>query len=567
MNQNMRLMLAIGISAVIMITFFVVQEKLTPKAVPQTYTTNAPASMPAAAAPVTFGTNAPSVRPLAVFGVQSIALENDRVRAEFSSADAVLTSYKLKKYSMLSGEPVEMVDRVLNGIYPFYTSFSDLSNSIAPHTPVAYGVAERSSNRIVFIADVSVNGTPLRMKKSFTLLSNDFLIDTELSFENLSGSQVSVPYAIFTGSGLGPYRPKNERTPDDVVKASWLKLGKKDKDDLLSGREQQLKYKPVAGPKEWVAVENRYFAIFLSPPKSDYFAESATLPDPKIAQDIDGHQIVNYLAAVSLAPRQVIVEKYSAYLGPKKRTALPEYGRNYDFIFKEYFIIPGLNIRPLTYAMNWILDWFYKFTKDYAWAIILFTLIYKIITFPLSQASYNSMKKMSMLNPRIESMKQQFKNDAQRLNQEMMALYKKEKVNPLGGCLPMLLPFPILIGFFYMMQNMVELRNASFLWIKDLTSPDRLMTISGFDVNLLPILMTATSFLMTVLTPKSGTGEQAQQMKVFSYILPLVFLFLLYNMASGLVLYWTLMNLLSLPQQMYTNYFRKEKLVTVTVKK
>lgn len=558
-------MLAIGISAVIMIAFFVVQEKLTPKPVPQTASTNN--ALPVSAAPVVFGTNAPAVRPLASYGVESVVLENSNVRAVFTGADAVLTSYRLKKYSMLSGEPVEMVDRVLNGIYPFYAGFSDLSNSLAPRAPVAFGVAERSSNRVVFTADVSVNGTPLRMKKTFTLLSNDFLIDAELSFENLSGTQAALTYSVFTGSGLGPYRPKNERTPDDVVKASYLKLGKKDKDDLLSGREQQLKYKPVAGPKEWVSVENRYFAIFLSPPKSDYYAESATLPDPKIAQDIDGHQIVNYLASLSLAPRQVAVEKYSAYLGPKKRTALPEYGRNYDFIFKEYFIIPGLNIRPLTYAMNWILDWFYKFTKDYAWAIILFTLVYKIITFPLSQASYDSMKKMSMLNPRMEAMKQQFKNDPQRLNQEMMNLYKKEKVNPLGGCLPMLLPFPILIGFFYMMQNMVELRNASFLWIKDLTSPDRLMTISGFDVNLLPILMTATSFLMTLLTPKSGTGEQAQQMKVFSYVLPLVFLFLLYNMASGLVLYWTLMNLLSLPQQMYTNYFRKEKLVTVTVKK
>ena len=205
----------------------------------------------------------------------------------------------------------------------------------------------------------------------------------------------------------------------------------------------------------------------------------------------------------------------------------------------------------------------YNVTKNYAWAIILFTLIFKIVTFPLNNASYKSMKKMQLVNPKIEHIREQYKDNPEKLNAEIMAIYKKEKINPLGGCLPMLLPFPLLIAFFYLMQSMVELRNTPFLWITDLSSPDKLFVfpasipiLGGFNFNLFPIVMAITSYLSMKLQPSSSSGTSgaaAAQMKMMTTIFPLMMLFMFYNFASGLALYWTAQNVFVVIQQFITS--------------
>ncbi|MBI4978221.1 MAG: membrane protein insertase YidC [Spirochaetes bacterium] len=567
MQKNSRLILAVALSAALMFAVFFIQERFTPKTKPVAGGTNTTAAPAASAAPVIPLANASSVKiePVARGVEETVTIDNGRVKAQFSSVNAVLTSYMLSDYHMLDGANVEMIARHWGNLNPFYVSFTDASNSINNNERILFTIEERSSNKVVFSADVKVNNVPFRMRKIFTMKPNDYLVDLDVQFQNMSGKPADLTYSLFLGSGLGPYRAQKERTQDDIIKVNYLRTGKKDKSDVFSGHEKGFKYKAITEQKEWLAIEGRYFAIITSPPKYEYFAESVNMGNPTNAIDIDGYQTANYRASLTVAPNQLVSEKYASFIGPKKRTMLPEYNRNYESIFKEQFIF--INIRPLTYAMNWMLDFFFKLTKHYAWAIILFTIVYKLVTFPLSQSSYKSMKKMSELTPKLEELKKQYRNDPQRLNTETMNMYKKEKVNPLGGCLPMLLPFPILIAFFYMMQNMVELRNVSFMWIKDLTSPDRLMTINGFDVNLLPILMTATTYVTTMLTPKTGSKEQADQMKIFNVALPAVFLFFFYGMASGLVLYWTLMNLLGIIQQVIVNQVTHVTAPAATAKK
>ena len=198
------------------------------------------------------------------------------------------------------------------------------------------------------------------------------------------------------------------------------------------------------------------------------------------------------------------------------------------------------------------------------------TIAIKIILHPLTYKSFKSMRRMSALQPKINEIREKYKNNAQQMNREIQALYRKEKVNPMGGCLPMLFQLPIFYALYTVLSSMIELRNQSFLWIRDLTMPDSVATVpfavpmlgyrigeQGFtDINILPFVMTATTLLQSKLT--SGNSQQ-QQAKMMTYLFPIVFFFIFWNMPSGLVLYWTIQNILTIGQQFMIDYRMKKK--------
>ena len=186
----------------------------------------------------------------------------------------------------------------------------------------------------------------------------------------------------------------------------------------------------------------------------------------------------------------------------------------------------------------------HKVVPNWGWAIIFLTILVKLVFYPLTKNSLRSMKKMQELKPYMKDVQTKYKKNPQQMQKELMALYKAYKINPLGGCIPMLIQFPIFIGFFIALKNSIFLRGAPFmLWIKDLSMPDTLLTINGFNVNLLPVIMAATSFLQQKLTP----SEPSQ--KGLMVMMPFMFLFLFYNFSSGLLLYWVTMNLASIGEQ------------------
>jgi YidC/Oxa1 family membrane protein insertase len=188
----------------------------------------------------------------------------------------------------------------------------------------------------------------------------------------------------------------------------------------------------------------------------------------------------------------------------------------------------------------------------YGWVIIVITFIIKTLFWPLTAASTRSMKRMAALQPQMKALQEKYKDDPAKMNKKMMEFWKEHKVNPMGGCLPMLLQMPVFIGFFYMIQTAIELRGATWLWVADLSKPDTLFFIPGlgFPFNLLPLLMGATMLWQSHLTPPSPGMDPVQQ-KMMKY-LPLIFLFMLYNFSSGLTLYWTVQNLLSILQTKLT---------------
>ena len=192
----------------------------------------------------------------------------------------------------------------------------------------------------------------------------------------------------------------------------------------------------------------------------------------------------------------------------------------------------------------WAINNLYAILHNYAAAIIVLTLIIKSLLWPIQNKATNQMRKMSLLSPKVTELREKHKDDPQKMNEEMMKLYREYGVNPFSGCLPILIQIPIFFGFYVMLGSAIELRNSSFLWVQDLSQPDTVFRLWGFPVNVLSIVMAGTMIWQMAIQPKSG---DAMQQRIF-YFMPVVFLVFCYNYASGLALYWTTQNLFSIVQ-------------------
>lgn len=243
------------------------------------------------------------------------------------------------------------------------------------------------------------------------------------------------------------------------------------------------------------------------------------------------------------------VFKYTLFLGPKEYTLLKSMGeslhldRAVEYGRLEFFIKP----------LIWLLKLFHKLVFNWGLSIILLTVFVKLVFYPLTRSSYRQMKALQALQPRIKEIQEKYKDDRQKMNEEMMALYRSQKVNPLGGCLPMLLQLPILYALYRALYVSIELRHAEFVWwINDLSSPERLFHIpffGGVDIGLMPIFMGFSMYVQQKMTPTTMDPAQA---KIFM-MMPIFFTFISFGFPSGLVLYWTVSNLLTIAQQYFIN--------------
>jgi YidC/Oxa1 family membrane protein insertase len=243
---------------------------------------------------------------------------------------------------------------------------------------------------------------------------------------------------------------------------------------------------------------------------------------------------------------------FHLYAGPKEHDTLAAFNIGLEHVIDFGFF--SIIARPLF----WVLKFFYSFLGNYGWAIVLITIVTRIPFIPLLNKSQKSMKKMQEIQPLMNDIKEKYKKDSQRMQKEMMELYKKHKVSPLGGCLPMLLQIPVFFALYQVLLRAIELRGAPFmLWITDLSAPDTLIghipamipLIGGFALGPLPLLMGATMFIQQKMTPSSMDPTQAKMMLA----MPIIFTFMFLNFASGLVLYWLVNNILGIIQQYFVN--------------
>jgi len=322
------------------------------------------------------------------------------------------------------------------------------------------------------------------------------------------------------------------------------------------------KTKDFRGRVDWVAVRNKYFAAVVLPENPDK-VEGAYLEGNRYAVGKDGVKEI-YEARLTLPFKNQIEEKhqFSIYIGPVDYKQLDALGRNLIALvdFGSFFGLKFI-VRPIAeYILLPLFQFLHMFIPNYGFVIIIFSLIIKLAVYPLTKQSYQSMKKMQALQPKIAELKEKYKDDPQKLNSETMKLYSTYGINPAGGCLPILLQMPIFIALWGMFQSVIELRQQPFVWwIKDLSTPDVIYDL-GFKLPLfgvrqisgLALLMGITTFFQQKMTMK----DPSQKMLV--YLMPIMLTILFMTFPSGLNLYYFMFNVFSIAQQYYINKAGKD---------
>ncbi|MBE0614936.1 MAG: membrane protein insertase YidC [Burkholderiales bacterium] len=370
--------------------------------------------------------------------------------------------------------------------------------------------------------------------KTLTFHRASYVIDISHEIINASAAPLAAhAYFQFLRDELAPAGdPKMVNTyTGPAIYTEQEKFEKLSFSDL---EKDKAKY-PKTADNGWVAMLQHYFVsawlpkegtrreYYAKPLADKLFSVGVILPVPAIAPNASG--------SVSV----------SLYAGPQEQAALKD-------------IAPGLNLTVdygwltvIAAPIFWLLQFLHKWVNNWGVSIILLTVMIKAVFYPLSAASYKSMAKMKLVTPRMTKLREQYGNDKARLNQAMMDLYKTEKINPLGGCLPILVQIPVFISLYWVLLASVELRHASWFWIHDLAAPDRMFTIPGIDmpVGVLPIIMMVTMIFQTKMNPTPPDPVQAKVMM----IMPFAFGFMFFFFPAGLVLYWVVNNVLSIAQQ------------------
>lgn len=320
---------------------------------------------------------------------------------------------------------------------------------------------------------------------------------------------------------------------------------------------------------DWVSAKNKFFTQIIRP--DEPAATMAVLS----TRDMNEKGIVPQNIAAALAFKPAVVNPgsafelgYTYYIGPKNYSILKAAGNNMEGVmeFETIGTFSWMNwlMEPARRFLLWTMNKFHLVIPNYGVAIILLTLLIRILFWPLTHKSTESMKRMQEIQPEIKALQEKYKKDPQRMQQETMKLYKEKKVNPMGGCLPMFIQIPVFIALFTVLRNAIELRYSGFLWIADLSQPENLFAGKVPFVgalNILPIVMSISMIWQQKLTSPAtaATPEQQQQQKMMMFMMPIMMLFFFYSMPSGLVLYWTTSNLLMIAQTGIRNVRKKVK--------
>ncbi len=447
---------------------------------------------------------------------KDIKVETDFYTAVFSSLGGSVRKFALKTHKDKDGTAVSLLRE--QGNYP------------------PLGVGEKDDfdlskiNFAVKGADVVIKGsqtgtltfeyaTPqFSVRRTYTFFGDRYKFDLKDEVQGLP------EYWITLGSDFGIHDTKDSSAPH----IGPVILKDTDRVELTPKKLDEAKI--YRDGIRWIAQEDKYFFASIVP--------SGPVIEAKAWKTQD-----TALVALKLKSG---VNSFIVYAGPKEYDGLQELRVGLEHIIDFGFF--SILARPLF----WILKFFYKFIGNYGWAIVLLTIIVRIPFIPLINKSQKSMKKMQELQPKMNEIREKYKKDPQRLQKETMVLYKKYKVNPVGGCLPMLLQIPVFFALYKVLNIAIELRGAPFmLWIKDLSAPDTLFGhVAGFSLGgPLPYLMGITMVIQQKMTPTSLDPKQNKMMM----FMPVVFTFMFLNFASGLVLYWLVNNLLSIAQQYYAN--------------
>ena len=464
-------------------------------------------------------------------------LSNDEFTAILSTRGGTIESWVLPKYKDLTRTlaPVNLVTPEQRALRltvstPYFTyDFTDV--------PFRIESGSATHESITFVAEDS---TGVRVSKQYRMIPGSTAMDVDVRI-SAPPELGALRYQLGWAAALPTTEPSAHADQSQAVALLGEKLEHFDAKRLAKDGA-----KSYQGNVRWAGNRTKYFVAALIP-------DSATVGDVQFAATSDGHPTVWISGA---APAGTEIRRHARlYAGPIHYETLVGQGARLDLLAN----LGWAWIVPLSALLLRLLNILHGFIANYGVGIIIISAATKLVFHPLTLSSMRSMKLMHHLQPEVKALQERYKGDAQKMNQQLMELYKKHKVNPLSGCLPMLLQMPVFFALYNVLLNSIELRGAGFMsWMHDLSVPDVLFSVAGFPIHLLPILMTGSTYLMQAQTPV------APAQKPMMMLMPVMMLVFMYTFPSGVVLYWTVNNVLSALQQYLVNLAEDRKMAAST---
>lgn len=475
------------------------------------------------------------------FEERTIVVRTSLYEGTISTRGGVVRSWKMLRYQRPDSESVELVglrDKS-NLALRFVTDIDTVDTGEWPFSyagPDTLELADGETDSVVLHTALT-DGR--RIEKRFVFAGGRYDVDLSVVLEGWDASVADRSYRLVWSGGM---RSSEARVAEDAgYTKAYALLGKSlEKFDVGRSRAKQ---DTISGITHWVAQRTKYFTVSVIPLTRP--GEAAEFRGWK--EELPAGEWKYYEVAVRMPlVKPLEAHEFRVYLGPLDYYIVRTYGVGLERMMDFGWSV----IRPISKGILLLFRWFHNFIPNYGIVLIIFSVLVKIAVYPLTRKSYVSMKQMQMLQPRLAELKEKYGKDPQRLNRETMKLYKEYGVNPMSGCLPMLLQFPLLYALFIVFRSTIELRGARFVWwIRDLSQPDTIaqlpfsIPLYGDSINVLPIVMAITMLVqqkMSVTDPKQ---------KAMVYIMPLFFMLLFNNFPSGLNLYYTLFNVLTIIQQ------------------
>jgi len=486
-----------------------------------------------------------------------IVINTENYSAEFSNiGGGSLKNFILNDYIKYDSTQVNMISEQLqNGIT---VSFQDVSGKYISLENFVFNVSEerkeveiRPGEKYVLKYSYNYNGSII--EKTFIFYGDTYHFDFVVSFSDPDEVLLNRQYQVNWVNGL----PSTETylADDNEYKLAIAYMA----DELVDFKVSEAgetERQSLSGTAEWIALRTKYFISSISNKNANvsegvYF-EGFGIEFPDFIKRIyNAGYYVNYEGKP---------DSFMVYIGPLDHRQLGQYSNHLDEMIMNNGWYERL-FRPISLLILPVLEFLYSFIPNYGIVIIIFSIIIKLVLYPLTKKSYHSMKKMQVVQPKMTELREKYKGDPQRLNKEMMKMYQEYGVNPLGGCLPMLLQMPLLIALFIVFRSTIQLRGAGFIpgWIPDLSQTDTLFTLPfslpfyGNEFNLLPVLMALTMFFQTKMT------MQDPKQKAIAYIMPIFMLAIFNRFPAGLNLYYTMFNLLTIIQQKFIHVDAEKK--------
>jgi YidC/Oxa1 family membrane protein insertase len=483
-------------------------------------------------------TQAPAVNGAVIEGAEKFVLQNDVLVLEISASGANIIDAKLLKALTAENKPIELFQYTPAHKYFARSGLIALGNADLPNHTSTFKLIQsgKDGSGRPFITLASERSS-VKLEKTFMLNPGSYVVD--VGHRVTQATAKTTPLVLYTEIVRDATQEQKIGPFDGAFSASTFtgpavytekeKFNKLEFTEIEKNKITIPKQVP-AGDPAWIAMVQHYFA-------------SAWIPSDTFVRDIYAGKIDNNLYRIGMqtplgdiAPGATVVEKARLFVGPQEESVLETIAPGFELL-KDYGYLTIL-AKPIF----WLLEKIHGYVNNWGWSIILLTILIKLVFFPLSAASYKSMARMKEVQPRLMTMREQYKSEPQKLNQAMMEMYRKEKINPLGGCLPVVIQIPVFIALYWVLLSSVEMRGAPWvMWIHDLSIPD--------PYYILPLIMAVSMFVQTKLNP---TPPDPIQAKVMLYM-PIVFSVMFFFFPAGLVLYWVVNNLLSIAQQWQIN--------------